>query len=103
MNESELLLRQLDGHLADLRVDRDPVEFALAEHLAADLRQLVAETASASAAERARVRAAVHYFVVGRHVRRTGRAFAGGPPTGRRAGSRPITEDVRVVNAILGG
>jgi hypothetical protein len=92
MNDSELLLRQLDGHLADLRADGDPGEFALAEHLVAALRQLVTETAQASAAERARVRAAVHYLV------RT-------PGYGRRLRARrpqPITEDVRVVNAILG-
>ena len=92
MNDSELLLRQLDGHLADLRLDRDPAELAMAEHLVAGLRRLVAETASASAAERARVRAAVHYF-----VRRPGH--------GRRIRARHpqrITEDVRVVNAILG-
>ena len=88
MNESELLLRQLDGRLDDLRTDGDP-ELALAEHLAAGLRQLVSATASASAAERARVRAAVHYF--------TRPSASGRRPRGPHA----ITEDVRVVNAIL--
>ena len=89
MNESELLLRQLDGRLDDLRTGCDP-ELALAEHLAAGLRQLVSETASASAVDRARVRAAVHYFV---------------RPSGSLRRPRPphaITEDIRVVNAILG-
>ena len=92
MNESELLLRQLDGHLADLRAEGNPGDLAAAERLVAALRELVAETAQASAAERARVRAAVHYLV------RT-------PGYGRRLQARrpqPITEDVRVVNAILG-
>src|SRR2546423_6926128 len=84
-HESEVLLRQLDRHLAGLRVDREPADIALAEHLAATLRRLVTETALVSAADRARVRAAVHYFVLRRGDRRT----------------RALTEDVRVVNEIL--
>jgi hypothetical protein len=84
-HESEVLLRQLDRHLAGLRVDREPADVALAEHLAAALRRLVIETAFASAVDRARVRAAVHYFVLRRGDRRPG----------------AMTEDVRVVNDIL--
>jgi hypothetical protein len=63
-HESDVLLRQLDGHLARLDVRRVEHEFALAERIAARLRQLIAETVRASAVDRARVRAAVHYFVV---------------------------------------
>jgi hypothetical protein len=83
--ESEVLLRQLDRHLAGLRADGEPADVALAEHLVAALRRRVTETAFASAADRARVRAAVHYF-----VRRRGDRWA-----------RALTEDVRVVGEIL--
>jgi hypothetical protein len=88
-HESDVLIRQLDGHLASLRVGRDRVDVALAERVADALRRLVAETLFASAADRARVRAAVHYFV----LRRDGR--------GERRPARALTEDVRVVNAIM--
>jgi hypothetical protein len=80
-HESEVLLRQLDRHLASLRVHGEPADVDLAEHLVAALRRRITETAFASAADRARVRAAVHYFV--------------------RRRSRPLTEDVRVINEIL--
>lgn len=63
-HESDVLLRQLDGHLARLEARRDHHELALAERIAARLKQLIAETIKASAVDRARVRAAVHYFVV---------------------------------------
>jgi hypothetical protein len=86
--ESDVLLRRLDGHLAGLRLERDPVEYAIAERLTGALRRLVTDTAYASAADRALVRAAVHYFVL-----RPGR--------GDRRLARPMTEDVRVVNEIL--
>ncbi len=87
-HETDILLRRLDGHLAGLRLERDPVEYATAQRLAGALRRLVAETAFASAADRALVRAAVHYFVL-----RPGR--------GDRRLARPMSEDVRVVNEIL--
>ena len=73
-HESEVLLRQLDGHLARLEARRvEPElgpasrvehELALAQRIAARLRQLIADTVRSSAVDRARVRAAVHYFVV---------------------------------------
>ena len=88
MSESEILLRRLDGHLARLRRDGDPGEYAVAERLVEALRRLIAETGSASAADRARVRAAVHYFVLR-------------PARGERRARRPMSEDVRVVNEIL--
>lgn len=88
MSESEMLVRRIDGRLANVRLDGDPLEYPVAERLAGALRRLVAETGSASAADRARVRAAVHYFVL-----RPGR--------GDRRAPRPIAEDVRVVNEIL--
>src|SRR5437667_133194 len=58
MPESQVLLRQLDRHLAALRRHGDPADVALAEELAAALRRLVSETTFASAADRAKVRAA---------------------------------------------
>lgn len=87
MSESEMLVRRIDGRLASVRLDGDPLDYPVAERLAEALRRLVAETGSASAADRARVRAAVHFFVL-----RPGRGD-------RRP--RPIAEDVRVVNEIL--
>ena len=86
-HESDVLIRHLDGHLAALRSAGSP-ELALAEQVAGVLRSLVADTTFASAADRARVRAAVHYFL----LRRGGR--------GHRRVIRPVSEDVRVVNEI---
>lgn len=75
-DDRDVLIRQIDTRLAalDAASRADPV---LAERVADVLRRLVVDTAHASAADRARVRAAVRYFLV------------------RRAA------DVRVVNAIL--
>lgn len=89
-HESDILLRQLDGHLAGLRASRHPVDLGLAERMAESLRRLVTETAFASAADRARVRAAVHYFVLRRE-----------PRAGERRSGRGQTADVQVVNEIM--
>jgi len=89
-HESDVLLRQLDRHVAGMRRGNGEPEVELAERVADALRRLVAETAQASAADRARVRAAVHYFV----LRREGR--------GERRPVRPVTEDAWVVNHIMG-
>lgn len=89
-HESDVLLRQLDRHVAGMRHTTACPEVELAERVADALRRLVAETAQASAADRARVRAAVHYFV----LRRDGR--------GERRPLRPVTEDAWVVNHIMG-
>jgi hypothetical protein len=89
LHESEVLMRHLDGHLATLRAADPPVDLALAERIAMTLRRLVVDTTWASAADRARVRAAVHFFVMrtdSRHERR--------PP-------RPLEVDLRVVNEIV--
>jgi hypothetical protein len=82
MNESDVLIRQLDRHLSGLRGDRGPDEIELADRLSVALRRLVTDTAVASAADRAQVRAAVHYVI-------------------RRRGNRPLAGDIRVVNDIL--
>jgi len=63
-HESDVLLRQLDGHLARLKAKQEHHQLALAERIAEHLRQLIADTMKASAVDRARVRAAVHYFLV---------------------------------------
>ncbi len=88
-HESEVLLRQLDGHLASLRATRGYVDVLLAEQVAGALRRLIVETASASAVDRARVRAAVHCFM----LRRDGRGF--------RRRLRGLRDNVRVVNELL--
>ncbi|HEX6499523.1 MAG TPA: hypothetical protein VF054_10885 [Micromonosporaceae bacterium] len=87
--ESAVLIRQVDGHLARLRARLVGCDLALAERIADTLRRLVHETAQASAADRARVRAAVHFFVVRRDMRLDRRPH------------RPLTVDAHVVNEIL--
>jgi hypothetical protein len=67
--ETDLLICQVDRHLARLRTARGHHDLDLAERLAGCLRQLITDTASASAADRARVRAAVRYFVLRRAAR----------------------------------
>jgi hypothetical protein len=66
---TDVLIRKVDSHLATVRAGLRGPELELAEHLAASLRQVVLDTAQASAADRARVRAAVHYFVLRRENR----------------------------------
>jgi hypothetical protein len=79
---------QVAAHLATLRVRPGRHDLALAERLASSLRELVVSTATASAGDRAQVRAAVHYFVMRR--RRLARSLVGE----RRLGNG----DLRVVN-----
>ena len=93
-HDSDVLVKQLDSRLARLKAgqgtasgDRPAADLATAELVAAQLRQLIAETSQASAADRARVRAAVHYFL-GRR--------------GRDRRPRTLAENVRVINEIIG-
>ena len=66
---TDVLIRKVGSHLAAVRPGLRGADLELAEHLAASLRELVAVTTAASAADRARVRAAVHYFVLRRENR----------------------------------
>lgn len=66
---TDVLIRKVDGHLAAVRAGLHEPELELAERLARCLRELVTQTAQASAADRAQVRAAVHYFVLRRESR----------------------------------
>ncbi|MDG4792414.1 hypothetical protein [Micromonospora sp. WMMD1082] len=66
---TDVLIRKVDSHVAALRAGLQGPELELAERLAGCLRELVASTAQASAADRAQVRAAVHYFVLRRESR----------------------------------
>jgi hypothetical protein len=66
---TDVLIRKVDSHLAAVRAGLRGPELELAEHLAASLRALVIDTTQASAADRARVRAAVHFFVLRRENR----------------------------------
>lgn len=72
-HETEVLVRRVEAQLARLRAARQAHDLELAERLGACLRQLIADTTHSSAADRARVRAAVHYFVLRRGGRRSGR------------------------------
>ncbi|GAA0800637.1 hypothetical protein [Spirilliplanes yamanashiensis] len=77
--DTDLLIAQVDRHVARLRTVRGVPDIALAERLADCLRELIAGTGSACAADRARVRAAVRYFVLrrtARHDRLPVRSFA---------------------------
>ena len=102
--ESEVLLRQLDAYLTALRAGRGAVDVAHAERMAAALRQLIADTARSSAVDRARVRAAVHYFV---YRGAAGASSGGGPRLALLTGGRAPAErrrqgdDDRVVNDLL--
>lgn len=87
-HDTDVLVRQVDTHLALLRLGGSGDELTLAERLAGSLRELIVSTTRASAVDRARVRAAVHYFVL-RRESRTDRL----PP-------RSLTADQRVVNEI---
>jgi hypothetical protein len=67
-----------------------PEDLPTAERVADALRRLIAETTRASAADRAMVRAAVHFVVVRKH--RTGSI---------RHAYRPVSADVPVLNEIV--
>jgi hypothetical protein len=88
-HESEVLVRQVDGRITTLRAGRAH-GLERAEDVAERLRLLVADTAHASAADRARVRAAVHYFVGMRNSR-------------DRRHMRSLAEDLHVVDAMVAG
>lgn len=66
---TDVLIRKVDSHLAAVRVGLRGPDLELAERVAATLRELVLGTTHASAADRARVRAAVHFFVLRRESR----------------------------------
>lgn len=66
---TDVLIRKVDSHLAALRATLRGPELELAERVAGCLRELVACTAQASAADRGQVRVAVHYFVLRRESR----------------------------------
>ncbi|HEX5541385.1 MAG TPA: hypothetical protein VFX60_07455 [Micromonospora sp.] len=87
-HETDILIRQVDRRLARLQLNRSGQDLVLAELIAASLRQLVIGTARASAADRARVRAAVRFFV----LRREGHSSA--------LPARPLDVDQRVVNDV---
>lgn len=59
----DVLIRRVDAYLSGARARLRGADLELAERLGATLRQLVADTAASSAADRARVRAAVHALV----------------------------------------
>jgi hypothetical protein len=111
-----VLLARLDGYLATLRAGHPlraaGVDVPRAELVAAGLRTLVVDTAHACAADRARVRAAVHCFITRGVITRgtsgrinaRGRArlrvLTGGRPE-RRVIVRIADAQDTVVNALL--
>ncbi|TDC43273.1 hypothetical protein [Micromonospora sp. KC213] len=85
---TDVLIRKVDSHLAAVRSSLRGPDLELAERLARSLRELVVSTAQASAADRAQVRAAVHYFVLRRESR------------GNLLSVRSLTAAQRVVNKV---
>jgi hypothetical protein len=63
-HDTQVLLRQVDGLVALLRLRQRGLDPAAIEHLAEALRAMVVGSGSASAADRARVRATVHYYML---------------------------------------
>ena len=108
--ESDVLIRKIDNYLANLGAGRPGADREYAERMASALRQLIADTARASAVDRARVRAAVHYFVsrgaatgvlAARARSGAGRlALITGGRSERRP-SRTASDDDRVVNDLF--
>lgn len=89
-HESEVLMRQVSGRLTTLRAYRGTiVDIEHAEEVADKLRRLVTQTTRSSAADRARVRAAVHYFAGLRNTR-------------DRRPQRSLAEELRVVDTMVG-
>lgn len=88
-HSSDILIRKVDSHLSAVRAGLRGPDLDLAERVAAVLRELVLDTTGASAADRARVRAAVHFFV----LRRSGRGPL--PPV------RSLTAARQVVNKVV--
>jgi hypothetical protein len=87
-HDTDVLIRQVNNQLVTLRMSSGEREVVLAELVAAILRGLVIGTTQSSAADRARVRAAVHYFVRRRDARHD------------RRPARSLADDLRVVNRI---
>jgi hypothetical protein len=121
--ESDALEREIDAGLASLRATQPDADLQIAERIADELRRLVGQTARASAADRARVCAAVRYFASrafasalmspgsthSAAIRSRGRALPGSRTailinfqTPRRP-VRPMRADIRVVGDILHG
>lgn len=85
-HETDVLISQVDRYLARLRAGHPDQELDLAERIAASLRGLIIGTVQASAADRARVRAAVRYVVVRRN--------------GHGSGAGSFLAEQRVVNDV---
>ncbi|ROO58862.1 hypothetical protein EDC02_0632 [Micromonospora sp. Llam0] len=63
-HDTEVLLRKVDGLVALLRLRHHRLDPAAVDRFADTLRALVVDSGSASAADRARVRATVHYHML---------------------------------------
>jgi len=87
-HDTDVLIRQVNNHLTTLRMTPGEHDVVLAELVAASLRALLLGTAHSSAADRARVRAGAHYFVLRRDTRHD------------RRQARSLVDDLRLVNRI---
>lgn len=98
--ESEVLLRQLESYLTALRTGHREADLDQAERMAGSLRQVIADTSGASAGNRARVRAAVHYFI-SRDAGARGAGARYALLAGARVERRPVVDGDRAVNDLL--
>ncbi|MFV2085112.1 hypothetical protein [Micromonospora sp. LOL_021] len=93
-HDTEVLLRKVDGLVALLRLRHHRLDPAAVDRFADTLRALVVDSGSASAADRARVRATVHYHML--LASRRGLlpladvAASAGPATSARPATSPI-------------
>jgi hypothetical protein len=85
---TDILLRTVDNRLSGARAGLGAADLDLAERIAACLRELVIDTTSASAADRARVRAAVHHFALRQPAR------GGHPPVRSFAATRLVVNRI---------
>jgi hypothetical protein len=66
-HDTDVLVRQVDSQLALMRLSGG-ADMTVAERLGGSLRELIVSTTRASAVDRARVRAAVHYLMLRRSL-----------------------------------
>ncbi|MFY1633187.1 hypothetical protein ACN27F_07865 [Solwaraspora sp. WMMB335] len=96
-HDTQVLLRRVDGLVALLRLRHHRIDPVAVEQFASALRALVIGSGEASAAERARVRATVHYYMLmaGRRGLLPGLAGVGPRTPAGAGGTTPVPDPVQ--------